>query len=64
MQLVHTFMLLNKEGKRTLVKFHWKPTCGKTVNTKCRGVAIEGPLLGARDPRTLSKYHWQAARFA
>ena len=26
---VHTFMLLNKEGKETLVKFHWKPTCGE-----------------------------------
>jgi len=25
---VHTFMLINKEGKETLVKFHWKPTCG------------------------------------
>lgn len=27
---VHTFMLLNAAGKETLVKFHWKPTCGET----------------------------------
>lgn len=25
---VHTFVLVNAEGKETLVKFHWKPTCG------------------------------------
>ena len=25
---VHTFMLINREGRETLVKFHWKPTCG------------------------------------
>ena len=25
---VHTFVLINREGKETLVKFHWKPTCG------------------------------------
>lgn len=25
---VHTFTLINKEGKITYVKFHWKPTCG------------------------------------
>jgi catalase len=26
---VHTFMLLGADGKETLVKFHWKPTCGE-----------------------------------
>lgn len=25
---VHTFVLLNAAGRPTLVKFHWKPTCG------------------------------------
>jgi catalase len=25
---VHTFRLINKEGRETFVKFHWKPTCG------------------------------------
>lgn len=28
---VHTFLLLNKDGRETLVKFHWKPTCGACV---------------------------------
>jgi hypothetical protein len=34
---VHTFMLLNSEGRETLVKFHWKPTCGE-----CACVSIVG----------------------
>ncbi|CAN4083571.1 unnamed protein product [Withania somnifera] len=25
---VHTFTLINKAGKSTYVKFHWRPTCG------------------------------------
>nr|QCF46606.1 catalase [Pohlia nutans] len=25
---VHTFKLINKEGKETLIKWHWRPTCG------------------------------------
>jgi catalase len=25
---VHTFKLINKEGRETYCKFHWKPTCG------------------------------------
>lgn len=30
---VHTFEMVNKAGKRTYVKFTWKPTCGvKTLN--------------------------------
>jgi hypothetical protein len=29
---VHTFMLLNKAGKETLVKFHWKPSCGEACS--------------------------------
>ena len=30
---VHTFKLVNKAGKETYVKFHWKPTCGVKVLT-------------------------------
>ena len=26
---VHTFKLINREGRETFVKFHWKPTCGE-----------------------------------
>jgi catalase len=26
---VHTFKLLAGSGRETLVKFHWKPTCGE-----------------------------------
>ena len=26
---VHTFVLVNRQGRETLVKFHWKPTCGE-----------------------------------
>lgn len=26
---VHTFTLINKAGKVTYVKFHWKPKCGE-----------------------------------
>lgn len=25
---VHTFVLVNREGRETFVKFHWKPMCG------------------------------------
>lgn len=30
---VHTFKVVNKAGKETYVKFHWKPTCGVKVLT-------------------------------
>lgn len=26
---VHTYRLINSEGKETYVKFHWVPTCGE-----------------------------------
>jgi catalase len=31
---VHTFMLLNKAGRETLVKFHWKPSCGENATAE------------------------------
>lgn len=39
---VHTFMLLNKDGKETLVKFHWKPTCGEWGRAHMYGVQRRG----------------------
>jgi catalase len=39
---VHTFMLLNKEGKETLVKFHWKPTCGVKCLLEDEAVQVGG----------------------
>jgi hypothetical protein len=44
---VHTFMLLNKAGRETLVKFHWKPSCGKkeTCGLQMGLVLFTCPLL-------------------
>ncbi len=28
---VHTFKLVNKEGRETYCKFHWKPKCGERL---------------------------------
>lgn len=40
---VHTFRLLNAEGKETLVKFHWTPSCGvKNLNTDAEAAAVGG----------------------
>lgn len=43
---MHTFVLINREGKETLVKFHWKPTCGEHAapSTKIKGMT-EGNTL-------------------
>ena len=41
---VHTFVLVNAEGRETLVKFHWKPTCGEgrgcCLCARSRGVGL------------------------
>ena len=29
---VHTYTLINKEGKVSYVKFHWQPTCGALLH--------------------------------
>ena len=34
---VHTFVLVNSQGRETLVKFHWKPTCGEAVTEAKEG---------------------------
>ncbi|KAL0366488.1 UNVERIFIED_CONTAM: Catalase isozyme 3 [Sesamum radiatum] len=39
---VHTFTLINKEGKVHYVKFHWKPTCGVKCLTDEEAIRIGG----------------------
>ncbi|XP_031482557.1 catalase isozyme 1-like [Nymphaea colorata] len=39
---VHTFTLVNKAGKSTYVKFHWKPTCGVKCLTDEEAVVVGG----------------------
>ena len=39
---VHTFTLINKEGKITYVKFHWKPTCGVKNLLEDEAVTVGG----------------------
>jgi catalase len=39
---VHTFMLLNAEGRETLVKFHWKPSCGVKCLLEDEAVTVGG----------------------
>lgn len=33
---VHTYTLINKEGRVTYVKFHWQPACGEPLQPPCR----------------------------
>ncbi|PSC73747.1 catalase isozyme 1 [Micractinium conductrix] len=39
---VHTFILINAQGKETLVKFHWKPTCGQKFLLEDEAVVVGG----------------------
>jgi catalase len=39
---VHTFVLLNAQGKDTLVKFHWKPACGVKCLLEEEAVRVGG----------------------
>ncbi|GLJ11996.1 hypothetical protein SUGI_0181690 [Cryptomeria japonica] len=39
---VHTFMFLNKEGRETYVKFHWRPTCGQKFMMDEEAVIVGG----------------------
>lgn len=39
---VHTFRLINAQGKSTFVKFHWKPKCGMQSVTWDEAVKING----------------------
>ncbi len=42
---IHTFRLINAEGKATFVRFHWKPVAGKASL-----VWDEAQKLTGRDP--------------
>ncbi|BBN10895.1 catalase [Marchantia polymorpha subsp. ruderalis] len=39
---VHTFKLINKAGKETYVKFHWKPSCGVKFLLEEEAVIVGG----------------------
>lgn len=39
---VHAFKLVNKAGKETLVKFHWKPKCGVKVLLEEEAIRVGG----------------------
>lgn len=39
---VHTFKLVNKAGRETLVKFHWKPKAGVKCLLEEEAVAVGG----------------------
>lgn len=39
---VHTFKLINKEGRETYVKFHWLPTCGEANLLDDEAVVVGG----------------------
>ncbi|BDA50585.1 Catalase [Coccomyxa sp. Obi] len=39
---VHTYTLINKEGKVTYVKFHWQPTCGVKNLLEDEAVVVGG----------------------
>ncbi|MFD5092795.1 catalase [Amycolatopsis thailandensis] len=48
---VHTFRLVNAEGKGTFVKFHWKPVLGthSLVWDECQKIAGKDPDFNRRD---------------
>jgi hypothetical protein len=60
---VHTFVLVNAAGKETLVKFHWKPSCGGWVAGWLGGGAGAAPVWCAsawrwvQEPRRGSLSH-------
>eukprot|EP00188_Purpureofilum_apyrenoidigerum_P001465 Plantae.Rhodophyta-Purpureofilum_apyrenoidigerum.ctg18029.p1 GENE.Plantae.Rhodophyta-Purpureofilum_apyrenoidigerum.ctg18029~~Plantae.Rhodophyta-Purpureofilum_apyrenoidigerum.ctg18029.p1 ORF type:complete len:509 (+),score=90.91 Plantae.Rhodophyta-Purpureofilum_apyrenoidigerum.ctg18029:52-1527(+) len=39
---VHTFSMLNKQGKQTYVKFHWLPTCGEVNMMDDESIPVGG----------------------
>eukprot|EP00887_Chlorella_sp_A99_P007959 scaffold12.g7959.t1 len=39
---VHTFVLVNGEGRETLIKFHWKPSCGVKCLLEDEAVTVGG----------------------
>ncbi len=52
---IHTFRLINAEGKASFVRFHWKPLYGKASL-----IWDEAQLICGRDPDFHRKDLWQA----
>ncbi len=52
---IHTFRLINAEGKATFVRFHWKPVAGKASL-----VWDEAQKLTGRDPDFHRRDLWEA----
>ena len=52
---IHTFRMVNGEGKSCFVRFHWKPLCG-TASL----IWDEAQLITGRDPDFHRKDLWQA----
>lgn len=52
---IHTFRLINAEGKATFVRFHWKPLAGKASL-----VWDEAQKLTGRDPDFHRRELWEA----
>lgn len=52
---IHTFRLINAEGKATFVRFHWKPVAGKASM-----VWDESQKLTGRDPDFHRRELWEA----
>jgi len=52
---IHTFRLINAEGKATFVRFHWKPAAGKASL-----VWDEAQKLTGRDPDFHRRELWQS----
>ncbi|MFG6655589.1 catalase HPII [Scandinavium sp. M-37] len=52
---IHTFRLINAEGKATFVRFHWKPLAGKASM-----VWDESQKLTGRDPDFHRRELWEA----
>src|SRR3981081_4353975 len=48
---VHTFRLVNADGKGTFVKFHWKPRLGthSPIWDQCQKIAGQDPDFNRRD---------------
>ncbi len=52
---IHTFRLINAEGKATFVRFHWKPVAGKASP-----VWDEAQKLTGRDPDFHRRELWES----
>lgn len=52
---IHTYRMVNKDGKSCFVRFHWKPTYGTSSL-----IWDEAQLITGRDPDFHRKDLWQA----